>query len=60
MTVERPLFRLVLRAEAHPVPAVVRLRRALKMLGRVFGFRCVSVEPVAEDARDTKALEGAP
>jgi len=56
--IDRPTYRFLPKGEPSSVPAVVRLRRALKYLLRVCGFRAVSVEevqapappPVAESA----------
>ena len=47
---DEPLYRLTLRALPATVPAVVRLRRLLKMAGRAFGFKAIEVEelPVEE------------
>lgn len=45
---ERPTFILELRPEPDKpgeAPAIVRLRRALKSLGRSYGLRCIRVEP---------------
>jgi hypothetical protein len=50
---ERETFTLTLAAEPHPTPAHVRLKQALKLLGRAFAFRCVSV---AEAPRDVGTL----
>lgn len=47
-------FALVLRAVPDPggVPAIIRLRRFLKMSLRSYGLRCVSIRPALEsDAR---------
>jgi hypothetical protein len=41
---ERPVFILTLKAEPHCVDTDRMLRRALKVLLRRFGLRCVSVE----------------
>lgn len=49
-------IRLTLRALPDPVPADVRLRRALKALLRVYGFRCVKVEGAAGEAAPPPAL----
>ena len=51
-------FRLELEALADGVPAVVRLRRALKCLLRAFGLRCRSVADVTP--RPQPAGESAP
>jgi len=39
----KPTFNLTLQAEPSGVPAIVRLRRALKVLKRAFGLRCVHI-----------------
>ena len=36
-------FVLVLRPLDRPVPPIHRLRRLLKVMGRAYGLRCVSV-----------------
>jgi hypothetical protein len=46
----REKFALVLQAEAWSTPAVIRLRRALKLLLRSFGLRCLDVREVKPDA----------
>jgi hypothetical protein len=38
------IFVLTLRAEAHVVPAIVRLRALLKAALRQFGLRCISIK----------------
>jgi hypothetical protein len=45
-----PDIRLVLRPLPNAVPAAVRLRRALKMLLRGFGFRVVRIEDAPRGA----------
>jgi hypothetical protein len=42
----RQTFRLTVRPEPWSTPVTVRLRRALKVLLRSFGFRVVAVEQV--------------
>jgi hypothetical protein len=37
---------------ATPVPAIVTLRRALKVLGRGFGLKCRWIRELPEDAPD--------
>lgn len=49
---QQPRYRLLLQAQAGPVPAVVRLRRALKCLLRSFGLKCVAVEEVWTEQAD--------
>jgi hypothetical protein len=46
---DQPRFHLVLRSEALPVPAVLRLRRLLKVLKRAYGFQCLMIEEVSLD-----------
>jgi hypothetical protein len=46
----RPRYVLTLEAQPDPVPAIVRLRRALKCLLRGFGLRAVVVEPADQEA----------
>jgi hypothetical protein len=48
----RTRYRLELEAKPAGVPAAVRLRRALKVLLRAFGLRCVWVREVGP--RDDK------
>ena len=43
---ERPTYRVVLRPEASVSDPVRALRRALKILLRKCGLRCISVEEV--------------
>jgi hypothetical protein len=50
-----PDYRLVLRPEASTIPAAIRLRRALKYLGRVCGLKCLSAEEIARDEPNRKA-----
>ncbi|GIW82602.1 MAG: hypothetical protein KatS3mg105_4409 [Gemmatales bacterium] len=47
MQPDRYIYRLTFQAQPDDVPAVVRLRRLLKLALRVFGFRCVSAEEIA-------------
>jgi hypothetical protein len=44
-------FVLTLRAEAHVVPAITRLRAALKRLLKNYGLRCVDVRQQHQDDR---------
>jgi hypothetical protein len=46
-----PDYHLVLRPLRSDVPAVIRLRKALKMLLRDFGLRCVRIEQVAPEGQ---------
>jgi hypothetical protein len=44
----QPTYTLILKAMPSPVPPIVRLRRALKMLLRGYGLRVVSmIEPTS-------------
>ena len=45
---------------ADPDHPVRRLRALLKAALRVYGFRCVVVEPVQESIADTEAVDLAP
>ena len=47
-------FVLTLRAEAHVVPAIIRLRALLKAALRQFGLRCVSIKAAAHEIRSAK------
>jgi hypothetical protein len=42
-------YRVTLRPLKDSVPAAVRMRRALKLLGRAFGLRAVRVEELPPD-----------
>ena len=44
---ERPTYLIELRAEDHPVPSIIRLRKALKLMLRVLGLKVVSVRETA-------------
>jgi hypothetical protein len=47
-------YELVLRAEPWSVPAIIRLRRLLKLALRSFGLRCVELKELpADDATVT-------
>lgn len=48
----RERFSLILEADTRTPPAIVRLRRALKLLLRYFGLRCVSVAELAGERRE--------
>jgi hypothetical protein len=46
-TEDRPVYRLEIRSEpGQQVPEAVRLRSALKLLLRAFGFRCLVIREV--------------
>jgi hypothetical protein len=45
----RPRYRLELEAKPAGVPPDVRLRRALKVLLRAFGLKCLSAREVKPD-----------
>jgi hypothetical protein len=45
-TKERPAFVLMLRSRPHEIDETIRLRGALKVLLRRFGFRALRVEKV--------------
>jgi hypothetical protein len=49
---------LILRPLADEVPPAVRLRQALKVLLRAFGLRCLSVEWLPAQRRDTREEGG--
>src|SRR5262245_45722859 len=49
-----PTYRLTLRAMRGPPHAVIRLRKALKTLLRVYRLRCVDVENVKDDSPPAK------
>jgi len=42
----KPVFKLTLQTLPGSVPAIIRLRGALKTLLRAFGLKCISVEEV--------------
>ncbi len=50
---ERPVYRLVIRAKPDSIPAMVRLRRAIKHLLRWFGLQVVRIEEIQPDAEGT-------
>src|SRR5262245_11585194 len=52
-------IRLTLRPLRDTVPAVVRLRRALKCLLRSFGLKCVGVEQVPRNRTEGDTSAGA-
>jgi hypothetical protein len=54
---EKPRYVLTLEALADPTPATIRLRRALKHLGRWFGLRVVRLEELPPDAPDRSAAD---
>jgi hypothetical protein len=45
-------FQLTLRSERSEVPAMVRLRRAMKTLLRSYGLRAVRIEPEKQTCRE--------
>ncbi len=47
---DEPDYLIRLRTEPSGVPTVVRLRRALKVLKRTFGLRCVHIEHTAQES----------
>jgi hypothetical protein len=56
---DRERFALVLQAEPWTTPAVSRLRRALKLLLRSFGLRCVECREVKPDRKARPAAQAA-
>lgn len=48
----KPVFKIVFRAESHPVDATARLKRLLKLSLRSFSFRCVSVEQFRSEGKE--------
>jgi hypothetical protein len=50
-------FAIVLQAttDRDDVPAIIRLRRFLKMALRSYGLRCVEIKPADEQMDDTEA-----
>jgi hypothetical protein len=46
-----------LRPLPHAAPAIIRLRRALKLLGRAHGLRCLAVDEVHETGERPVAVE---
>lgn len=51
----RPVFVLHLEGLPDRVPVDVRLRRALKLLGRAFGLRCRLVRDATEEEKKKSA-----
>ena len=47
-------YQLTLSGTDNTVPALQRLRSALKVLLRVFGLRCVHVREIAEEPKRSK------
>jgi len=45
----RPTYRLTFTATKDPVPTICRLKRLLKTLLRVYGFRCIEVIELPAD-----------
>jgi hypothetical protein len=43
-----PVYKLTLRSAASSIPPAIRLRRLLKLAGRVCAFRCIEVVEVAD------------
>lgn len=58
MAAARQEFLLRIRAEAGPVPPVIRLRRFLKLALRTFGLRVVSIEQLHDADAKSAAAEG--
>lgn len=60
MTAPRERFRLLIEVRGDDVPAVITLRRFLKLALRAFGIKCVSIEaaprPEGRAAAPQKAL----
>lgn len=50
---EPEVIRLTLKALPSPIPAIIRLRRALKYLLRSCGFRCERIEDMPGDEKQT-------
>lgn len=46
-----PAYRLTFRAEGDGPPAIVRVRRLLKIALRGYGLRCLAVEETPQDQR---------
>ncbi|MEX2119581.1 MAG: hypothetical protein WD847_08300 [Pirellulales bacterium] len=44
---KRETFTLTLEAQPSKVPVAIRLRRALKILGRGYGLRCKAIRPAS-------------
>lgn len=56
---KHPRFAIMIEAKPDTVPATTRLRRALKVLLRAFGLRCVEIREVpANGDEQTTAKEG--
>jgi hypothetical protein len=47
---DRPVYQLLLRAEAQSVPPIIRLRRLLKVAGRALGLKCTAVREITGPA----------
>ena len=53
----KPTYRLVIEALPNTIDPTIRLRSLLKTALRRFGFRCVRVEEVKDEAVETKGAE---
>ena len=60
MTTNYTEYRVTLRTVPRAGPAELRLRRALKVLLRAFGLKCVSVEEVPPPSDPAPAAPPAP
>ena len=54
MIIEREAYTLTIRSLPHRVPAIIRLRKLLKVLLRGFGFKVVKI---VEDDHTTAPLQ---
>ena len=58
-TDRQPEYRVTLRFSTNGVPALVRLRRFLKMARRAYGLRAVRIEEVPDVGPDPSGQGGA-
>ncbi len=48
----RRKYRLIVQAEHHTVPPIIRIRHVLKRLLRSFGFRCLEIVDITHGELD--------
>lgn len=59
MSQDRQIFVVTLRALPGPVDVHVRLRQALKLFLRAFGFACIEVREQQAESKEVKEGNGA-
>jgi len=53
----QPTFRLTIRPAPSDVPPIIRLRHALKVLGRSFALRCTLVEEIELNEKPVRSTK---